>query len=194
MYLEKAKEILEKEYRQRRAENTSGFLIEVMDEKICHSYQVLGAGKYLLQNEECFANCSDAEKDFFQSIVLLHDLGRFYEFLVAGQGIKIDHGVYGSEMLAKIPEFNKTEAILAVKHHGHLIDKLYEDEEYQKLSENEQEKVRRIAFLVRDADKMANLYLLVSRFEEVAPMFFSERHFGNNPNFRTVSEEACRYP
>jgi len=190
MYLEKAKELLEKEYKQRRKENVSGFLIEVMDEKIRHSYQVLGAGKYLLKHEPYFCNLSNEEKDFLQAVVLLHDVARFYEFLVLGQqGIKIDHGSYGAEMLEKIPEFNKMEAILPVRHHGHLIEMLYEDKDYQNLPSDMQEKVKRIAFLVRDADKLANFYLLVTKFKEMSPLFFAERVF-KTPYAKTISAEA----
>lgn len=189
MYLEKAKEILEKEYKQRYKENTTGFLIEVMDEKIRHSYQVLGVGKYLLKHEAYFSKMSDGEKDFLQAVVLLHDIARFYEFLILGRGEKIDHGVYGAEMLAKIPEFNKIEAILPIRHHGHLIEALYEDEEYKNLSVEMQEKVKRIAFLVRDADKLANFYLLVSKFDEMSPLFFAERSF-QTPYEKTINAGA----
>jgi len=189
MYLEKAKEILEREYKQRRAENKNESLIEIMDEKILHSYQVLGAGKYLLKHEPYFAKCSAEEKDFLQAVVLLHDVARFYEFLALGHGEKIDHGVYGAEMLAKIPEFNKMEALLSVRHHGHLIEMLYADKDYQNLPLKEQKKVERIAFLVRDADKLANFYLLVSKFKEMSPLFFAERVF-QTPYEKTISKEA----
>lgn len=189
MYLEIAKELLEKEYRQRRAENKTGYLIEIMDEKILHPYQVLGAGKYLLKHEPYFAKCSDEEKDFLQAVVLLHDVARFYEFLVLGHGEKIDHGVYGAEMLAKIPEFNKMEALLPVRHHGHLIEALYADKDYQNLPLKKQKKIERIAFLVRDADKLANFYLIVTKFKEMSSLFFSERSF-KTPHKKDVNAEV----
>ena len=190
MYLEKAKELLEKEYKQRRKEDVSGFLIELMEEKIRHSYQVLGAGKYLLKHEPYFGNISDDEKDFLQAVVLLHDVARFYEFLVLGQeGKRIDHGCYGADMVAKIPMFNKVEAILPIRHHGHLIETLYEDKDYQNLSLDMQEKVKRIAFLVRDADKLANFYLLVTKFKEMSSLFFSGRSF-KTPHKKDVSAEV----
>lgn len=38
MYLEKARKILESEYRLRKEENIKKFHVETMDEKIRHSY------------------------------------------------------------------------------------------------------------------------------------------------------------
>lgn len=189
MYLEKAKELIDKEYELRRAENTGGFRLEVMDEKIKHSYQVLGVGNYLLKHEPYFANFSEQEKDCFRAAALLHDIGRFYEILKIGQGVRVDHGVHGAEMLRQIPDFCADEVVLPVRHHGHLIEALYEDEEYQALSDEMKDKVKHITFLVRDADKLANFYLLVLRFKEMSPMFFVESCF-KNPHDKCFSEAA----
>lgn len=177
MYLEKAKAVIKSEYDKSYVGSKDKRLIALFNEKIHHSYQVLGAGKYLLKHEAYFSGCSAEETDFLQAVVLLHDVARFYEFSALEKGIKIDHGVCGSEMLKKIPEFNKIEAVLAVKHHGHLIERLYEDEEYSALSPETQQRVQKVTFLVRDADKIANFYLLVSQFDEMSVLFFSERSY-----------------
>lgn len=115
-------------------------------------------------------------------------MARFYEILRLGYGEHIDHGVYGAQMLEKIPEFNVPEIILAVRHHGHLIDALYDDKEYQALSSDKQEKVKKVAFLVRDADKLANFYLLVTNFEKMEPLFFVESAF-KTPYEKNISEK-----
>ena len=75
MYLSLAKKLLDCEYKAKRdlADEHGKRLIE---EKIVHSYQVLGAGNMILKNEEVYQNCSDEEIDKLKATVLLHDLGR----------------------------------------------------------------------------------------------------------------------
>ena len=53
MYLEKAKRILDKEYQTQRAKADKKGLI-LIEEKIVHSYQVLGAGNMILKNEKIY--------------------------------------------------------------------------------------------------------------------------------------------
>lgn len=69
---------------------------------------------------------------------------------------------------------------LAIKHHGHLIEKLYEDPLYMNLSAEKKEKVKEMAFLVRDADKMANFYLLASDFKKIEKVFFGPNRYKNH--------------
>ena len=94
MYLDLAKKLLSEEYKNKyKLANEHGK--RLMDEKIKHSYQVLGAGNYILKNESVFSKCNVDEIDFLKAIVLLHDIGRFQEGVTSG----IDHGVYGADML-----------------------------------------------------------------------------------------------
>ena len=188
MYLTKAKKLLNQEYQQRYKENVSGYHIEVMDEKIRHSYQVLGAGNFLLRHEPCFASLSPKEIDKLQAAVLLHDIGRFYEILMMKDRQFVDHGVYGAKMLAQIPEFNQKDIVLPIRHHGHLIEALYADEEYMALADEEKAIIRRNAFLVRDADKLANFYLLATHFEEYGPMFLVASEY-KDANSKDISEK-----
>ena len=82
MCLNKAKEILDIEYNKWYVEIEDSYQKDLMDEKIRHSYQVLGAGNFLLSHEDCFVNSSKLEIDKLKAIVLLHDVGRFYEYKV----------------------------------------------------------------------------------------------------------------
>ncbi|MBP5699164.1 MAG: HD domain-containing protein, partial [Alphaproteobacteria bacterium] len=150
-----------------------------MNEKIKHSYQVWGAGNVLLKHEECFRDFDEEERKYYQAVVLLHDVARFREPLEKEKGNFIDHGVVGTQMLVQRKFFKDDADGLAIKHHGHLIEKLYEDSLYQQLSENKKKQVRELAFLVRDADKMANFYLLVSDFEIMRNIFFVPGRFEN---------------
>ena len=80
-YLTEAKKLLNNEYRKKYAFAHTDYQIDFMNEKIKHSYQALGAGNYLLKHDPCFANLSSEEKSYYQAIVLLHDICRFYEIL-----------------------------------------------------------------------------------------------------------------
>ncbi len=174
MYLELAKKMLAAEYEARYIE-ADAFGARVMDEKIRHSYQVLGAGNYLLRHEAAFQTCSMEVKDKLQATVLLHDIGRFQESALGRYGLQIDHGIYGAELLEKTPMFGDITITLPIKHHGHLIDKLYADEIYLQLAEEMQAEIRKIIFLVRDADKLANFYLLTRDFKHMESLFFVEK-------------------
>lgn len=186
MYLDEAKQIINNEYNAKyplaQTEQAKAF----MNEKIKHSYQVLGAGNFLLKHEKYFSKYNKEEISYYQAIVLMHDIYRFQEALEIEKGNKVDHGVCGAEYLSEIKFFDKQDALLAIKHHGHLIEYLYEDEIYQKLSHKEQEHVKQIAFLVRDADKLANLYLLATHLDDIRSVFFSEKGY-QDPHNKNVS-------
>lgn len=168
MYLEKAKLLLDMQY-DAYYDKADEFGRMFMDEKKRHSYQVLGVGNYLLRHEPVFRTCPSMERDRLQAIVLLHDIGRFYEAFV-GKGV--DHGIVGADILAKTDAFRDADCILSVRHHGHLIEKLYDDCDYLKLSEADKQKVDTIIYLVRDADKLANFYLLSREFAQMENLFF----------------------
>ena len=183
MYLEVAKNLLSEEYRNKyMLANEHGK--RLMDEKIKHSYQVLGVGNYILNNEDVFAECTEAEIDFLKAIVLLHDIGRFQEGVTSG----IDHGLYGADILKSKTIFNMPEAYLSVRHHGHLIESLYEDEDYISLSEKDKGVIYKYIYLVRDADKLANFYLLFREFLKHETLFFSPKPLDT----KEVSEKVLK--
>lgn len=179
MYLNIAKKMLNNEYKTNYPLATLKHQRDFMNEKIKHSYQVLGAGNFILKHEPCFEKCVPDEFSFLQAIVLLHDVARFSEALTFKTKAHFDHGTVGAQMLAQTKEFNTLEATLPVKHHGHLIEKLYEDEEYKKLPQSKQQTIRRNAFLVRDADKIANFYLIAYSFPKIRNVFFVGNSFPN---------------
>lgn len=189
MYLDKAKEILDIEYNKWYNKIDDSYQKDLMDEKIRHSYQVMGAGNFLLKHEDCFVNCSAAELNKLKAVVLLHDVGRFYEAYQKTKGAKLDHGVFGADYLKQFSMFDDCYTDLAIRHHGHMIDALYDDELYLNLSEEDKRQVRHVSFLVRDADKLANFYLLVSHFEEVKDLFFGVTWF-ENPHNKNINQKV----
>lgn len=189
MYLDEAKQILNNEYKTKYPLAHAEYAKAFMNEKIKHSYQVLGAGNFILKHEDYFTQYNSEEISYYQAIVLLHDIYRFQEILEIEKGHKVDHGVCGAEYLSEINFFNKQDALLAIKHHGHLIERLYDDETYQKLSHEEKEHIKQISFLVRDADKLANFYLLATHYNEIGSLFFVEKNYAN-PHDKNISSKV----
>mgnify|MGYP004670839217 FL=1 len=135
------------------------FFVGYTKEKIRHSYQVMGAGNYIVPRVKWLKSKDSEYVDMVKSAVLLHDICRFAEIEEKClHNRQIDHGVAGGEFLRTVPEFSDIRIWLPIKHHGHLIEALYADEEYQNIADEElKQEVARICFIIRDADKIANL-------------------------------------
>lgn len=172
---EKAKELLYSEYQKNfEIVKDSDYHRGYMDEKIKHSLQVAGAGNGILRNEPYFQNRSSEFVEIAKTTILLHDVFRFREIkFLYETGQKLDHGIKGAEMLKSMPDFNDILITLPIKHHGHMIEELYNDEEYKAISDEQlKENVKHIAFAVRDADKIANWQYLMTDFENVKTFWF----------------------
>ncbi len=147
-------------------------------EKIRHSYQVMGAGNYLIRRIKWLQNKDSQYIDMVKSAVLLHDICRFAEIKqMYLYNNHIDHGVAGAEFLQQIPQFNDIRIWLPIKHHGHLIEALYDDPQYQNIEDKVlQEEVKQICFIIRDADKIANFHMLAYE-ENMHKLFFDKEGF-----------------
>lgn len=156
------------------------------EEKIHHSLQVMGAGNFILKHEKAFQNRS---ADFIlkaRQAYLLHDIGRFAEIKnlyddskkTDNQNYnrkKYDHGVLGADFLRNFPRYNHPLIIIPIKHHGHLIEDLYGDDEYNSITDEQLKKdIETIIFLVRDADKTANFNLLKVDRQHFEELFYGE--------------------
>lgn len=144
------------------------------EEKMQHSLQVIGAGNYIMKHEAVFRTRSPEFTRCAVLAYLLHDIGRFpeikeiYDYEKAGNVFRernalFDHGERGAEMLSQMPQYNDPRIIIPIRHHGHMIEKFYADPQYQSIEdENLRREIKEIIFLVRDADKIANFYLMTS--------------------------------
>ncbi|MDR1694522.1 MAG: HD domain-containing protein [Lactobacillaceae bacterium] len=177
--LEAAKRLLKERYNEcRRKVGDKGYFAHFADEKLHHSMQVFGLGKYIYKHE--FLNKTAEFKGIALTSVLLHDIGRFKEFEElfkrsegGGHNVKYDHSQLGYEMLKDMPEFNDVRIILPIKHHGHLLEDFYSDEEYKSIEDDAlKNEVEEILFLVRDADKMANMYFFVDAKDILDTMLY----------------------
>lgn len=152
----------------------SAYFVSYADEKFIHSQQVLGAGNYILKHEKWFATQNEQFIDMTKAAVLLHDIGRFEQ--ISGQYVnrdaKFDHGPMGALKLAQIPMFSDIRITLPIKHHGHLIEDFYADDEWKALSdENLKKEIEQIIFAIRDADKIANFNLIMYDKKMLMPLF-----------------------
>ncbi len=174
LYL-KAHKFLKKEYEENyKIVRKSPFHKLYMDEKFKHSLQVSGAGNGILRHEAYFQNKSESFVDIARTAILLHDIYRFREIkLLFETGQKIDHGLKGAEFLSQTKDFDDILITLPIKHHGHMIEKLYEDQAFQSLDAKTKEDVKHISFAVRDADKIANWYLLSYAFYDIRELWLT---------------------
>ena len=148
-------------------------------EKWRHSMQVMGAGNYLVRRVQWLQDKSDKYIDMVKTAILLHDVCRFAEISARfRENIQsFNHGAVAAEFLQKIPEFNDVRIWLPIRHHGHLIEELYADKEYQNIKDkNLQEEVERICFIIRDADKIANLRMMAYE-PDVLPLFLGKNKY-----------------
>lgn len=167
--LKNAYELLRAEYEQcLQIVGDDKFFHSYADEKWRHSLQVAGAGNYIIRRVQWLKDRDSAYLDMVKSAVLLHDVCRFAE--ITGKYRKnppLDHGIAGGEFLRKTELFSDIRIWLPVKHHGHLIEELYRDEKYLNIrNESLRNEVKFICFIIRDADKIANLHMFVSEPEQ----------------------------
>ena len=167
---QKARQLLQYEYKKNfEIVQDSHYHKSFVNEKIRHSLQVAGAGNGILRNEPYFQNKSAEFIEVAKTAILLHDIYRFNEIRIRYQeNKKIDHGVEGAKFLAKSEDFNNQLITLPVKHHGHMIEVFYEDEEYLAIQDEEyKDQIKHIIFAVRDADKIANWQILTKEYENM---------------------------
>ena len=144
-------------------------------EKWRHSKQVAGAGNYIIPKIEWLKNKSADYMEMVRTAVLLHDVCRFAEIerKFRNKG-NYDHGVAACEFLQHTPMFNDMRILLPIKHHGHRIEDLYNDEVYQNIADKQlQKEVEQICFIIRDADKIANLNMMMNE-KNVLPLFLGK--------------------
>lgn len=143
---------------------SDAFYSSFANEKKRHSFQVAGVGNYLIRHIEWLKNKSPEYIELVKTAIFLHDICRFDEIEKRFLHEKAyDHGIEGGNFLRQTSLFNDIRIWLPIKHHGHIIEDLYEDNEYQNINDkNIKKQVELISFIIRDADKIANLHMLAN--------------------------------
>lgn len=161
-------------------------------EKIKHSMQVVGAGNLLLKQEKSF---QDRGEDFLRLgklVCLFHDIGRFKEiYLLSFDRTKhYNHGHFSYEILKDLG-YADLRLLLPVKRHGELADALENDAEFQQMPEGmEKDETRELYGLVKDADKIANLYLIKHEERIFKDMFFE--YLPEEEKYAPISEKVLQ--
>lgn len=171
--------------------NNDRLYISVIKRKFAHSWRVLQNGRKIIYSGEIPLLVTNKKLRIqAKQALLFHDIGRFEETVLAYKnssldtfGKKYDHGVLGADILSENPPFNDMKIVLAVRHHGHLIEEFYNDKDYKKLSAEEQKIAETYIKIVRDADKL-DLYNLQK----------TEYSIEKDPFFCSLSEEQKYAP
>lgn len=119
-----------------------------LKDKYAHSYSTFECGSLISQNTEI-------EKNIVSSVLLLHDIGRFYEHC---RFPNFKHAEYGYEILKKENIANPL-ILLPIKYHEteNWQTALSLDEEYKKLATTEKHKVKLLCRLLVEADIIDNM-------------------------------------
>lgn len=162
----KAENLLRDYYLQCRGKvHDSDFYSLFADEKMTHSLQVIGAGNYIMRHEPYFQTDRADLQRCAKLAYLFHDIGRFteierrYEEEPTPQRHK--HAIYSCDILQRYPEYTRAEILLPIKYHSCMIEELYNAPEFLSIGDSQlKQDILHITYLVRDADKIANLYLM----------------------------------
>jgi len=161
---------LKKHYQKAAAEiPADSFYHFTINHKYRHSIQVLQAGREIMNNTPELAYISDDFRSTAERALLFHDIGRFHEAVciyrdslknieVAAGSNKYDHGFIGYDILKQIPRYNNLKLLLAIKYHGKMMEQVRASDLWQEAEKSPNEKeIKQILYIVRDADKLANL-------------------------------------
>lgn len=171
------------------------FSRKTIEHKYIHSVEVLRCGQTIMQQTPELADCTEEFKDLAQKALLFHDVGRFREAVCHYQAQQqkvdfseyfagYDHGELGSKILVENPLYNDLRILFAVKWHGKRMEEIVGSKDWlavQKLPDFTE--IKQILFLVRDADKLANLHHLKTENRLTKDLFY-----------RQLSDEAVHAP
>lgn len=144
-----AQNILEKHYQKNLShceKGKSDWLY--LKDKYAHSYSTLECGTHISQKIEI-------EKNIVSSVLLLHDIGRFYEHY---RFPNFKHAEFGYEILKK-ENIKNTIILLPIKYHEteNWQKALSLDVSYKKLSVTEKHKAKLLCQLLVEADIIDNM-------------------------------------
>ncbi len=159
---------------------SSAFHTLMAEEKIKHSFQVIGAGNYIMKHEAYYQHLPQEDLRLAKLAYLFHDIGRFREISELYRqnhghfiGSKLDHGLFGAQYLEQTPSYNSPFIVIPVKYHNKLIEDYYNSDDYQQLGKN-RDSITEVLKLVRDADKIANFHLITTQTQHLKKLFCPE--------------------
>lgn len=164
------------------------FYINNIKRKYIHSIKVLRIGNKIRNNTKILYNNSNNKLETIAiKALLFHDVGRFNEAKIRYQqeklqkkqikasSLKINHGNLGVKLLKNNPKYNDIRILFAIKYHGQMIEKAIKSKEYQTAKTLKVKKeMLNILYLVRDADKLENLYRIKNQNNLTKDVFYKQ--------------------
>ena len=144
--------------------------MQTLNHKFGHSQKVLQQGRQILLHTPELQSKDETFRNLAQKALLFHDVGRFEETVrrykaeqngavIAAMSDEYEHCAIGYELLKNQPEYNDMRILFAVRWHGRTMEEVRASAMYQQIKNLPQfEEIMQILYLVRDADKLANLY------------------------------------
>ena len=158
------------------------FFYQSIVHKFKHSVAVLHFGERILSETPELSNKSDDFRQAAQKALLFHDIGRFDEAVwrYRQQNLtlqdaleKSDHGLIGYNKLQNHPLYNDQRILFAIRYHGKMIEEVWISDMWQNIKKQPiSSDAKEILFLVRDADKLANLDIIKKENHLQKDLFF----------------------
>lgn len=156
--------------------------------KYIHSIKVLNIGNNIRNKTKILSNNSNKELEKIAiKALLFHDVGRFEETKkryqqekkqkkqIKASSLKINHGSLGVKLLKNNPNYNDIRILFAIKYHGQMIEKALKSKEYQSAKTLKLKKeMLHILNLVKDADKLENLYRIKMHNNLTKDVFYKQ--------------------
>ncbi|MBR1648573.1 MAG: HD domain-containing protein [Alphaproteobacteria bacterium] len=187
---------LKKEYRKAYEQTVGDELItSLINRKFVHSWRVFQNGMKIVKSD---LKDTDARfLDMSAKALIFHDIGRFSEAVnihnnrrLGELGQKYDHGQMGAEILSSVKKYNDLKILLAVRHHGHIMEDFYNDSQYIALAEEDKKCTETLLKLVRDADKLDLYHLQIVNASIENDVFFNS--LSEDLKYCGVSDEVLK--
>ncbi len=163
--IKQAKKILIKYYKEQLQKlidnNFSSADVNFLKVKFRHSFECYYIGREILKKDKELKNKSDIFKERAELGFLLHDIGRFFE--LTNELNSQSHGIYGANLLENKENFDDKLVLIAIRHHDEANIFLDDDADFLKLSEDDKKESIEILRVLKDADKISNLYLFKNK-------------------------------
>lgn len=175
-----------KKYYQKAAQKIpeNSFYQQIINHKFKHSVEVLHIGQKILQQTPELKNKSETFINIAEKSLLFHDIGRFkeaelqYKASLSSPTVHstYDHGLLGYKQLKQ--QNNDIRLLFPIKWHCKTLEEIITSKEWQHLSFSPLfAETKQILFLVRDADKLANLHHIKKENHLLKDAFY--QHFTN---------------
>lgn len=186
----------------KKVENNT-FYINNIKRKYIHSIRVLAIGNKIRNKTKILSNNSSKELELIAiKALLFHDVGRFLESITRYNNEKnnklspvwdrkLNHGLIGVKLLKNNPKYNDKRILFAIKYHGEMIEKALNSKEYKEEKNTKLKKeMLHILYLVRDADKLENLFRIKNHNNLKKDVFYKQ--LSNANKIAPLSEKVIK--